>query len=138
MFERCLYFNSNKLVRKINHIWESAYAEVGLSAAHAYLLRAVLKQPDCRLGKLAVELSLAPSTVSRFVDALVAKELLEKYKGEDGRQYIVRPSSKALEIKDRLEAIGDGLYRQMCQAMGSAALEDLLATLRETEKAVGS
>ena len=136
MFERCLYFNSNKMVRKINRIWEKAFAEVDLSPAHAYLLRAVLKQPGSRLGVLAEELSLAPSTITRFVDALVIKGLLEKHKGEDGREYIVKPTAKALEIKDRLEAIGDSLYRQMCQAMGSATLEDLVATLRETEREI--
>ena len=137
MFERCLYFNSNKMVRKINRIWEKAFAEVDLSPAHAYLLRAVLKQPGSRLSTLAEELSLAASTVTRFVDALVAKGLLQKHKGEDGREYIVQPTTKALELKDKLESIGDNLYRQMCQTIGSAALDDLVATLRETESEIG-
>jgi len=136
MFERCLYFNSNKMVRKINRIWEKAYAEVDLSPAHAYLLRAVFKQPGCRLGVLAEELSLAASTVTRFVDALVVKGLLHKNKGDDGREYIVQPTTKALQIKDRLESIGDSLYRQMCQTVGSAALDDLVLTLRETEREI--
>jgi DNA-binding MarR family transcriptional regulator len=133
MFEQCIYFNSNKLVRKINRIWEKAYMEVALSPAHAYLLRAVLKRPGCRLSDLAENLSLAPSTVTRFVEALVARGLLEKYRGGDGREYRLRPTATALEIKDRLEAIGDSLTRKMCQVIGAAALNDLVETLRETE-----
>ena len=133
MFEQCIYFNSNKLVRKINRIWENAYAEVGLSPAHAYLLRAVLKQPDCRLGELAEELSIAASTVTRFVEVLCAKGYLDKYKGKDGREYLVKPTAKALEINDRLEAIGDSLSRKMSRELGSATLADLVANVRDAD-----
>jgi len=136
MFENCIYFNSNLLVRKINRIWEIAYSDIGLSPAHGYLLRAVLADPGCRSSDLAEKLSLAPSTISRFVEALINKGYLEKYKGEDGREIRINPTKKGIEVKHRLEAIADSLSRKMNRLIGNAALNDLNETLREMEQKI--
>ncbi len=45
MFEQCLYFNLNALTRRINRMWNDAFASMELSPAHAYLLRLVLDEP---------------------------------------------------------------------------------------------
>jgi len=73
MFEKCIYFNSNALVRQINKIWDDAFKPFGLSPSHAYVLRLVLNTPGLSMKQIAEDLELAPSTVTRFVDNLIHK-----------------------------------------------------------------
>ena len=77
MFEKCIYFNTNALVRQINKIWDEAFKPFGLSPSHAYVLRVVLDQPGISMKLLSEELELAPSTVTRFVDSLVTKKTIK-------------------------------------------------------------
>jgi DNA-binding MarR family transcriptional regulator len=73
MFERCLYFNVNSLARKLNARWEQAFAPFNLPPSHGYLLRVVLENPGLTQQKIAEELRLNKSTVTRFISALEKK-----------------------------------------------------------------
>ena len=80
MVERCLYFNINTLTRVVNRIWDDAFAELGLSPSHAYLLRLVLSQPGLTPKQINLELKLEKSTVTRFIDVLGKRDLYNKNK----------------------------------------------------------
>ena len=70
MFERCIYFNSNAFVRRLNRIWDNAYKPTGLSAPHAYLLRLVCHEPGITQKEAGEHLKLEKSTITRFVSVL--------------------------------------------------------------------
>ena len=80
MVERCLYFNINTLTRVVNRIWDDAFAELGLSPSHAYLLRLVLSQPGLTPKQISLELKLEKSTVTRFIDVLGKKRFAQQNK----------------------------------------------------------
>ena len=128
MFERCLYFNSNSLVRRINKKWEQAYEKTGLSPAHAYLLRLVLDKGELSQKQIAEELQLEKSTVTRFVTALEEKGLLEREK--IGREQIIRASPKAKKMKQQLNRIGDKLYLTLQELLGDKELEQMVARVK--------
>lgn len=130
MFERCLYFNVNALARRVNQIWEAAFADLGLSPAHAYLLRLVLSQPGIAQKDIAAELRLEKSTVTRFVDTLEDKGYLKR--SQVGREQIISPTRAAAKLKKELNRRGDTLYRRMRDEVGQAALIGLVRQLRET------
>ena len=136
MFDRCLYFNVNALARVVNKIWSEAFAEFELSPAHAYMLRLVLAQPGIAQKDLAAELRLEKSTVTRFVDGLQDKGLVQRKKGAaaDSRAQHVHPTAKARKLREALEATGDGLYQTMVAAIGKDRLARLVGELRETAK----
>lgn len=135
MFERCLYFNSNALTRRINKIWDNAFEEFGLSPAHAYLLRLVLNKPGFSQKEIAKELSLEKSTVTRFIDVLEKKGYLLRKKS--GRNQTIVPTALAKNIEHRLNQIGDRLYQRMVNLFGQNDLSEFVAKLRKTTDDLG-
>ena len=132
MFERCLYFNVNALARKVNRVWDQAFADLGLSPSHAYLLRLVLSKPGISQKEIAGELRLEKSTVTRFIDALEDRGYLKRNKV--GREQIVSATSTAVKMEKELNRRGDALYLRMIHDIGKTALVGLVGQLRETSK----
>jgi len=134
MFEKCIYFNSNALVRQINRIWDEAFKPLGLSPAHAYVLRVVLERPGIGMKEIAEELELAPSTVTRFVDSLINKSLLKrKSDGSDRRGTKIYPTAAAKKIHQQLEDTGKKLYKKMNKIIGKQAFADTVNNMREIQ-----
>jgi DNA-binding MarR family transcriptional regulator len=139
MFERCLYFNVNALARAVNQRWEKAYQTIGLSPAHAYLLRLVLSTPGITQKQLAAELRLAPSTITRFIDALVKRGLLlREASGGDAREWSIQPSDAARSLHSELERIGQELYQNLRSTLGEASCSGLVNDLRQTHDSLQS
>ena len=138
MFERCLYFNVNALARAVNRLWDQSFKELGLSPAHAYLLRLVLAQPGISQKAIAEELRLEKSTITRFIDSLQERGLLKRSKlgAEDSREQRITPTAKAKRLQAALEAKGEELYRKMCGTLGEAKTKALVAQMREVTKAL--
>jgi DNA-binding MarR family transcriptional regulator len=131
MFERCLYFNTNSLARKLNSIWEKAFSQFDLPPSHAYLLRLVLETPGLTQQQLAKELRLNKSTITRFISILEKKELLVRGESiKDQRQRIVMPSQKAASLHKELDALGGQLYLSMCEILGIDNVESFVKTAR--------
>ncbi|MFZ5660159.1 MAG: MarR family winged helix-turn-helix transcriptional regulator [Pseudomonadota bacterium] len=137
MFDRCLYFNLNVLTRTINRIWEEAFQRLGLSPSHAYLLRLVLSEPGITQKRVAQALGLAPSTVTRFVDALAAKGLLERGpNAADARESALYPTAAGQALEAELDATGQALFQRMRSTLGAERFDQLVTTLREAQAAV--
>ena len=132
MFERCLYFNLNALTRKVNRIWDQAFAEYDLSPAHGYLLRLVLAESGLNQKQLAEQLKLNKSTITRFIDVLEQKKLVKRKRAmtEDAREQIIIASKKAEKIQKSLEDTGNALYQQMQQKLGDDELLQLVRQLK--------
>jgi len=138
MFERCLYFNINALTRAVNAIWNASFAEFDLSPSHAYLLRLVLSEPGLTPKQISLELKLEKSTVTRFLDALVKKEFVDRRKGanQDARERNIFPTDKARTIEEKLELKGNALYQQMIDRIDEPKLISLIEELRNTRKKI--
>ncbi len=134
MFDRCLYFNVNSLARKVNAVWEQAFAEFDLSPSHAYLLRLVLDNPGMAQNWICEELNLEKSTVTRFINVLEKKGLLSRHRL--GREVQVVPTMKAKKIKQKLNSKGDELYRQMLEVLGKDELADVVKRMREAGRSL--
>lgn len=136
MFERCLYFNSNVLLRKIEKIWIDAYAELGLAPAHAYLLRLVLEKPGLAQRDIVVELSLDKSTITRFVDKMVLEGYLYRAASPTGnlKEQCIFPTDKALQIKEQLNAIGARLYKKMQNIFSAEELKAMVGWMRSASQ----
>jgi len=132
MFERCLYFNLNALMRKVNRVWEFEFRQAGLSAPHAYVMRLVLSEPGISQKQLAEELYLDPSTVTRFVDALTERRLVRRDTSRtDRRSAAVFPTAEGKRLQKKLERIGEGLFQTMRTKLGDKHFQELVSALRE-------
>ncbi len=138
MFDRCLYFNLNALTRLVNKKWAEAFDVFDLSPAHGYMLRVVLSRPGITPKKLASELRLKKSTITRFVDALQEKGLVTRKKSvdTDGREQNVYPTGQANKIHASLDDLGESLYQAMVSSIGKKQLRMLVNQLRESAKKI--
>jgi len=138
MFERCLYFNINALARAVNRTWDEAFSEFDLSPSHAYLLRLILSNPGLTPKQISKELKLEKSTVTRFLDALEKKGLLQRKKNTSGdaREQAIQPTKKSEKIASQLESKGEMLYQKMISNIGKNELTTLVKKLRKIESQI--
>jgi len=134
MFERCLFFNSNGFVRKLNRIWDAAYQEVGLSAPHAYMLRMVAAEPNLMQKDIAEQLQLEKSTITRFTNILIEKGLIVKQGTADGRQNSLVATAKGKQLAIKLDKIGDGLYKKMQKQLGVTQFDKVVKQIKSATK----
>lgn len=120
------------MVRQLNRIWDEAYADTGLSAPHAYLLRMACRHPGLTQKDVAEELHLEKSTITRFVNSLIDKALLQRKKGGDGRENRLYPTAVGKKLGKRLDEIGQALYKNTRKKLGCHKFESLVKDLRST------
>jgi DNA-binding MarR family transcriptional regulator len=139
MFERCLYFNTQALARRVNKIWSEAFRKYGLSPAHGYLLRLICQQPGMVQKQIAAELKLEKSTVTRCIDVLESEGLLKRNKAAqtDQREQGIYPTRKGEKLGRELDAAGEALYKKMLKSVGEEELKTLVGLLREAEGKLG-
>ena len=132
MFERCVYFNSNTLARKLNAKWEKAFAQFSLPPSYCYLLRLILAKPGLTQKEIAAELNIDKSTATRFIAKLEEQDFLTREPTEkDLRERKVFPSKKAEAIRQDLESVGGDLYQTMCEKFGKKEVDNFVVLLRK-------
>ena len=117
LLECCLFFNTNSLARIITRMGEEEFARVGMTPSYAFLLTLAVDSPGISQKELASLLHMAPSTVSRFVDALVAKGLIAKE--TEGRNTFIHPTEAGRELQPAIEKAWHGLYDRYSAILGS-------------------
>ncbi|WP_274654811.1 MarR family winged helix-turn-helix transcriptional regulator [Paenibacillus humicola] len=121
----CLFFTSNRLSRIITKIAEEEFASTGLTPMYGYLVRLVVSAPGISQKELSEKLSITPSTLTRFVDKLEGKQLVERK--VNGKTVLVYPTPKgealvgtireaSRRFRERYEAIlGTETVRKMTE-----------------------
>jgi len=131
MFNRCIYYNLNTLTRNINKVWDIAFKKHGLSPAHGYLLRVVLSNPGITQKDIADELSLDPSTVTRFIDALSARKMIQRRPSKNNaRESTVFPTAQGKALQKELEQTGQDLYKSVRKTLGARRFDSFVKELR--------
>ena len=116
ILHHCLYFTANSLGRSITRLAEEAFRPTGLSPSHAFVLMTAAGSPGIGPGDLAAKLALAPSTVTRFVDALVAKGLLSRT--AEGRAARLAATPAGLALLKGIEKSWKRLHRAYSDVLG--------------------
>lgn len=117
MFDQCIYFNLVTLTRKISRIWQQEFERLGLSPSHGYLLFAMAERPTASQKELSELMELDASTITRFIDTLAAKGLVEKTTRGKGAVFAITPEGK--KTYRAVRKAMDGLYRSMQAHFGA-------------------
>ncbi len=132
LFHHCLYFTANSLARKITRIADGAFRKTGLSPSHAFLIMLVNDYPGIGPKQLGDHLNLAPSTVTRFVDALIYKGLLTK--ASQGKNTFIYITDQGKELLDPIAGAWKNLYDSYSNFLGEKQGKDLTAELDAATK----
>lgn len=103
----------------------SIFAKIELAPIHAFLLMALAESKDGSLtpSEIAEILELDRSTVTRHLDALQKRELIQKKK--DGKNVDVALSKAGKAILSKIEKAWDDLYKQYCKEWGKASSDEI-------------
>ena len=130
--ECCLFFTANSLARDITRMGEEEFARIGLTPSHAFLLMLAIDSPGISQKELSQSMNMAPSTVSRFIDALVRRELLDKV-GE-GRVTYIHPTPKGEQLNTSLTEVWSSLYDRYSKILGKEQGDELTRLCLEASR----
>ncbi|WP_027363087.1 MarR family winged helix-turn-helix transcriptional regulator [Desulfospira joergensenii] len=116
-FTGCLFFNINAFSRQMTKMAEAHFKPLNLSPAHASLLLVVFHRPGISPKELSKELRLTPSTITRFVDSLCVKDMVERE--SRGKTTKIFPTKKSLELKASIAGAYKGFYLDYTKILGT-------------------
>jgi DNA-binding MarR family transcriptional regulator len=111
---------------------EEEFAVTGLSPSHAFVLMTVCHKPGLQAGEISREMQLTPSTVTRLVEKLEHRRLLERE--SVGRSTRVTPTAAATELLPAVKAAWSRLYTRYTTLLGKEAAAQLTAATYEAAK----
>ncbi|WP_240417679.1 MarR family winged helix-turn-helix transcriptional regulator [Paenibacillus periandrae] len=132
----CLFFTANRLSRAITKMAEEEFAPTGLSPMYGYLIRLVIGDPGISQKELSEKLHITPSTLTRFIDKLEGKQLVERK--VQGKTVLVYPTPKGKELEDSIRQSSQNLHRRYDAILGKEAADllskDIVASSELLEK----
>ncbi|WP_282939936.1 MarR family transcriptional regulator [Paenibacillus sp. RC67] len=123
----CLFFTANRLSRAITKMAEEEFAPTGLTPMYGYLIRLVNGIPGITQKELSEKLSITPSTLTRFIDKLEGKQLVER-KGH-GKTVLVYPTDKGIALEGTIRQASKNLHARYEAILGPEAAKQLSANI---------
>lgn len=126
-YNKCLYFTSAALARKVEKLAVESWKKVNLSPSHAYLLMTVLEEPGIQPSNLSAQIQLQPSTITRLIEKLEEKKLLVRT--TEGKITNVYPTPKAKELYPKLKECLVQFYEKYSSILGKEESSRFVATM---------
>ena len=130
--ECCLFFTANSLARDITRMGEEEFASIGMTPSYAFLMMLAINSPGISQKEIATEMNMAPSTVSRFIDALLKRRLLEKKM--EGRITYIFPTDSGNELHSNIQQVWKNLYERYSKVLGYEEGRDLTRLCLEASR----
>jgi DNA-binding MarR family transcriptional regulator len=127
LLHNCLYFTANSLSRIITRMAEEEFRKTGLSPSHAFLMMLVTDSPGIGQKELCSQLHLAPSTVTRFIDALVYKGFLTRQ--SEGKASSVYPTKAGETLRKPIGEAWKRLHQRYAKVLGLKEGDELTAMI---------
>src|SRR5262245_30534168 len=138
MFDHCLYFNTTALARLAERLWTEAFRRFDLTPSQAFMLRLLLDRPGLLQWEYAEALHVSPPSVTRLLNALKAKRLVERRASPtDGRETKIYPTRTARELQAPLNAASAEVTRTIKQIIGEDVFDEVVSTLRNIRATLG-
>lgn len=130
--EHCLFFTANSLARDITRLGEEEFTSIGMTPSYAFLLTLAIESPGISQKEISKSMNMSPSTVSRFIDALVKRDLLRKEM--EGRVTYIHPTPKGEQLKKSISEVWSSLYERYSKILGKEHGDELTRLCLEASK----
>lgn len=128
----CLFFTANSLARDITRMGEEEFASIGMTPSYAFLMLMALDSPGISQKEISTGMNMAPSTVSRFIDALVKRGLIKK--DVQGRSTYIHPTDKGIHLRASILEVWKNLYERYSKILGQEKGKELTRLCLEASK----
>ncbi len=122
-FTESLFHSSNALNRLLGNMADEAFRGLGLTSSYAFLIMIVHEQPGVQPKELSEKLQLTPSTITRLVEKMEYRGLLER--SSNGRATHVSLTDKGEELIPKLEEAWGNLQEKYTSILGDRYTEVL-------------
>jgi MarR family transcriptional regulator, organic hydroperoxide resistance regulator len=113
---QCLYYSANALARIMTRVADEEFASLGITPSYAFLIMTVNSKPGIQPGEISIEMQLTPSTVTRLIEKMEHKGLLERK--SNGKFTQVYTTPKGEEIIPGIKACWMNLYKRYSGVLG--------------------
>jgi MarR family transcriptional regulator, organic hydroperoxide resistance regulator len=126
---QCLYYSSNALARIMSRMADEEFASLGMTTSYAFLIMSINNKPGIQPGEISNEMKLTPSTVTRLIEKMEYKGLLERK--SNGKFTEVYMTQKGLEIIPQIKTCWMNLYKRYTDVLGEDKSSQLTSMIYE-------
>lgn len=129
LINECLYFTANKLARVITKMAEEEFMICGLSPTYAFFVNIVNERDGLSQKEIGGILHIKPSTITRFVDKLEAKELVKRK--ISGKKSLIYSTEKGRNIQSDIDKAWLSLHDRYSKIIGYDEGDELTALINK-------
>ncbi len=128
----CLYNSANALARNMTKLADETFAKLGLTSSYAFLLMTVNEKPGVQPKEICQHLQLTPSTVTRLIEKMEHRGLLERKRV--GRATEVFPTKASLKLQPKIKTAWKSLFTRYTNILGKEIAQELTTAIHEANK----
>lgn len=128
----CLHFSAGALSRVMTKMADEEFAVTGLSSSYAFLLMTVNSRPGITPSELSEQMLLTPSTITRLIEKMEAKQLVERK--TVGRTTEVYPTDKSKALDADIKKAWRSLFDRYAKIIGEEESKRLTSEIYEAVK----
>ena len=111
---------------------DEEFAVTGLSASYDFLLMTVNNKPGIHPREISEQMQLTPSTITRLIEKMEQKHLLERQ--STGRTTQVYPTDKSKELGEKITEAWRNLYHRYSGLIEEEEAKKLTANIYDAVK----
>ena len=106
---KCLFFTSNRLSNIMRKVADEAFNDLDITPSYVYLLVLVNQYNGITQSELSQKLDVSASTCTRFVDKLIAQDIVRKE--SDWKKVHIYLTDKGKNICEQIDDGFNNLYK---------------------------
>ncbi|WP_234735567.1 MarR family winged helix-turn-helix transcriptional regulator [Tellurirhabdus bombi] len=107
----------------MTNIADEEFGRLGLTASHAFLLKEAVENPGIQPKDLSEELHLTPSTITRLIEKLELKRLVERKM--EGKHTLVYATEKGVALLPDIKRAWRSMFRRYADIIGEDTAKQL-------------
>jgi DNA-binding MarR family transcriptional regulator len=111
--------------------------ELGVTASQGYILLALPEMDSISMNDLSIKMRLANSTMTRMIDQLVQKGMVNREPdSQDRRIVLIRLTGQGLDVRNRLQNTLQDLFSQVLGDLPEGQRDEILHSLEVLNQAI--
>jgi len=131
----CLGFRLGSAYRRVDRLFNRAFARIGLTHAHGHVLTCLLQAGELRARDIARLTGFEQSTVSRLVKELARRKLVRRRRDpDDGRSHLLSAGARAKALSGDIERLLRRAEQRLRRELPQADVDGLLRAAEVMER----